>query len=523
MVGNSTLYFFVDTNLLIQCKPLEQLNWSPWKTFEEVRLIVSSPVLREIDYRKNKGNDRAGNRARATSAMFRELLSEGQKIVHPGSPRVVLSVEPRHTYSQVLEHRLNYQERDDQLVGTVYEFVQRHQGADVRLLTHDTTPLFTAQALGLKADAISDDWLLPPETNETEKELASVKAENARLKKTEPSIAIRCKDWSDSEIKCYHSSYTRFESLTESQIDGLMRRLTDKIPVESEFGLREPAERAVKQTGLNIFLGTKEVYSPATDKEIAKYRDETFPQWLKDCKQILRNHHWMLQLKVPVLGCSFFAENVGTRPATDSLVTIEARGNFQIRPPSPDDQDEGRDGKGDNGDNVQSMVLPRPPVAPFGQWKQTTAGWPGDALRVSRELARSLQGFPDLARDTDHIINYPMLNAPLSESPSHDPNAFYYKPDRPTLPQSLFCIECDQWRHHDGEESFLCEIHVATGQVKAEGALVCRIQAANLSRPLSKLISVRIEITHASAFESAQKMVEALLRTPIPPREFFRK
>ena len=94
---NSVLYFFVDTNLFIQCQPLEQLDWSPWRTFEEVRLIVSSPVLREIDHLKTKGNDRVGRRARAASAMFREMLDEMHKLIHPQSPRVVLSVEPQHT------------------------------------------------------------------------------------------------------------------------------------------------------------------------------------------------------------------------------------------------------------------------------------------------------------------------------------------------------------------------------------------------------------------------------------------
>ena len=522
-MGNSALYFFVDTNLLIQCKPLEQLDWSPWKTFEEVRLIVSSPVLREIDHRKNKGNDRAGSRARATSAMFREMLSRGQKIVHPNSPRVVLSVEPQHTCSQELKHRLNYQERDDQLVGTVYEFAQRHQDAEVRLLTHDTTPLFTARALSLKADAVSEDWLLPPETNEAEKELASLKAENVRLKKTEPSISIQCKDWAGSKIECYRSSYTQFEPLTERQIDGLMQRLKDNLPPENDFGPRESAERAVKQTGLNIVLSTKEVYTPASDEEIAKYRDDAYPQWLMDCKQMLRNHHWTLQRRVPVLGFSFFADNVGTRPATDALITFEARGNFRIRPPSPDDQDEERDGKCDDGDDVQSMVLPRPPVAPFGEWKQTIAGKPGDVLRAFDELARSILQPLDLARGTDHILNHPMLDAPLSQAPSHDPNAFYYKSDRPSLPQSLFCLTCDQWRHDDGVEPFRCEIHVPTNQENAEGALVCRIHAANLSKPVSKLIPIRIGITPASAFESAQKIVEALLRTSISPRKFFRE
>ncbi len=44
-MADSILYFFVDTNLFLQCRPLEQLDWSPWDSFEEVRLIVSKPVL----------------------------------------------------------------------------------------------------------------------------------------------------------------------------------------------------------------------------------------------------------------------------------------------------------------------------------------------------------------------------------------------------------------------------------------------------------------------------------------------
>ena len=332
-VSDSTLYFFVDTNLLIQCNPLDQLDWSPWGTFEEVRLIVSSPVLREIDYRKNKGNDRAGRRARATSAMFRKMLTEGQKIVRTASPRVVLSVEPQHTYSRDLEDRLNYQERDDQLVGTAYEFAERHQGTEVRLLTHDTTPQFTARSLGLTVDAIPDNWLLPPEPNKTEKKWAALKAENARLKKAEPSFSIRCLDPSDAIVECYETSYTWFEPLTDVEVDELMQRLKDGFPLEADFGPGEAAERAVKQMDLNIFLGPKEVYTPATEEEIAKYRDEAYPKWLTDCEQMLRNHHRALQQKIPVPEFSFLAMNRGTRPATDALITVEARGNFQIKPP----------------------------------------------------------------------------------------------------------------------------------------------------------------------------------------------
>ena len=152
----STLYFFVDTNLFIQCRPLQQLDRSPWHGFEEVRLIVSSPVLHEIDRLKTRGG-RVGKRARAASAMFREMFGQTHKLVHARYPRVVLSVEPRHTPAPDLAGRLNYQERDHQLLGTVHAFARSNPSSEVRLLTHDTTPLYTARGLDLTANEISDD------------------------------------------------------------------------------------------------------------------------------------------------------------------------------------------------------------------------------------------------------------------------------------------------------------------------------------------------------------------------------
>ena len=508
-MSNSTLYFFIDTNLLIQCRPLEQLDWSPWDAFEVVRLVVSSPILREIDYRKNKGNDRVGNRARDTSAMFREMRNEGYKVVRASGPRLILSVEPQHTYSKELEDRLNYQERDDQLVGTVYEFARRHQGSDVRLLTHDTTPLFTAQGLDLTADLIPDDWLLPPEHTEIEKELVILRAENERPKKAEPSFTIRCMDQSRTDVERYQGSYNWFGPLTDTEVDGLMQRLKDRFPLENDFGSREPAERIAPQTVVGRFLGTKKLFTPATDEEIAKYRDEAYPHWLERCEQVLRNHHQTLQREIPVLEFSFRTVNHGTRPATDALITIEARGNFQVKPLPPEDQDDEQDGEDDELRKRQPMLLLRPPVAPCGRWRIAFGAHSHDLHAVDM-LARFLRGLPNLTHSPRGIIDQQVLHPSIIQSPSHDPNAFYYKPNRSTIPQDSFFLECDQWRHDDREEPFLGEIHVPTGQDEAAGALVCCIQAGNLSKSASKLIPVRIEITHVSAFENARTMVETL-------------
>ena len=503
-MNNSTVSFFVDTNLFLQCRPLDQLDWTSWGAVDVVRLIVSSPVLREIDYRKNKGNDRIGTRARRTSAMFRGMLNDGQKVVREASPRVILSVEPHHPYCQNLEDRLNYNERDDQLVGTLHYFARRHEGADVRLLTHDTTPLFTARSLGLNVDIIPENWLLTPEATENEKELRSLKSELIRLKKTEPSFSIRCVDQSSTELECYHFHFTWFKPLTDDQIGKLMHRLKYYFPLEADFGSREPAERTPKRrTALDILGNTKEVFVPATAEQIEKYTKEAYPEWLDQCERILQNHHRALQCQAPLPMFSFLAENTGTRPAADALVTVEAHGHFQIQPPSSDN-DIAQSSEDDDSTILKVTQFPRPPAAPIGRWQRTM----GNFLTSINRFSHMGMGQVSLDR---HGTTLPALDF---RPPSHDPNAFYFKPHRPSSPQTSFSLSCDQWRHDDGEEPFDGEVHFSADQDKAEGALLFRIQASNLSKSSSKRIPVRIKVAHISAFESARAMVDKLVNSP---------
>ena len=505
-MGDSILYYFVDTNLFFQCRPLDQLDWSSWQTFDEVRLIVSQPVLREIDYLKNKGNDRVAKRARSTSAMFRDILGTGEKLVHTTDPRVFLSIEPHHTYSESLTGQLNYQERDDQLIGTLYEFAQRNQTSDVRLFTRDTAPLFIAQSLNLTADIISDDWLLPPETTETEKKLKSLELENARLRKSEPSFSIDFLDQTGRDAEFYEASYTWFEPLTDAEVDELMQCLKDDFPLETDFGSKEPAERTVPTKVTNLLLGQKQKFIPATDEKIAEYRDTAYPQWLEQCEQKLRNHHRSLQRKSRILNFSFVAANHGTRPATDALITITATGDFHIKPSSPGDWDDGKDTEDYESDELKDEALPEPPTAPRGGWHYTSG------IDISRISALATAGLASNILATTRRLSGIGKHASLAnlawQPPPHDANAFYYKPHRPSIPLESFSLECEQWRHDEGDESFCGEIHVGSKHADAKGALLCRIQAGNLSKSESKTIPVRIAVTHASAVQAARQMVE---------------
>lgn len=498
LVSRSVVYLFADTNLLLQCLPMEELDWSAWNNYDEVRLIISSPVLREIDYRKNKGNDRIGRRARSTSAMFRKMLNDQYKVVRDSNPCVKLSVEPQHKYCETLKDSLNYQERDDQLIGTVYEFSERNHDSEVRLLTHDTIPIYTARNLGLTVDIIPDEWMLRPENTESEKELSALRAENARLKKAEPQFEIRCSDNTGAEIEQYKSDFTRFDPLTITEIDELIQYLKDRFPMESDFGPRESAERETPQSIIRI-LRKKEVFIPVKDEEIEKYRKESYPQWLERCKKVLGNYHQTLQRKAPVPGFVFYAENRGTRPAADALITIKAHGKFQIKPPTHEEEDPNNDGNvGESLKNNTNAHL-SPPSPPQGSWK-TIVPYSG--------LIRSLENVVDGKNIAIDSFNLDLSQRVLRQD--NDPNAFYYKPDRPRTPQEAFCLECDQWRHEDGEENFSGEIYFSTEKDTVSGALVCLIQAENLSKPQFKRIPVQITTVHESAFKHARALVVAL-------------
>ena len=493
-VSQLEIYVFVDTNLLLQCRPLQDLNWSDLFAPDEkreVRLIVSQPVLREIDNRKNKGNDRAGKRARKVAAMLRAMLGDDYRQVRKSAPRVKLTVEPRHQPTNRLENFFNYAERDDQLMGTAYEFQRRNPKAEVRLLTHDTILAFMADDLNFATDIIPDDWLLQPENTERDKELEAVKKENLRLKASEPSLATKAVDCDGNEISRYEASYDWFDPLTDDEINRLLGKIKQRFPLITNFGQTEVD--ASVTSPIALLLGKKKVYVPPREEQISKYADEDYPQWLDNCEKALRDLHWTLQSRAPLPRFEFSAGNYGTRPAEDALVTIDAMGDCLIRPSSPSDESGKNEGDGKNSNDTLS--LPPPPDAPLGKWYR-----PGLASASKVDIDISSLG---------NMPAFPIV-PPMRIHPPRDPNAFFFKPERSTTPVASFSLECTQWRHDEVEEPFSGQIFFLPEISKVEGAIRIKIQAKNLSKPVEKIIPVSILTKHIDCQEKARELVAEL-------------
>jgi hypothetical protein len=133
----------------------------------------------------------------------------------------------------------------------------------------------------------------------------------------------------------------------------------------------------------------------------------------------------------------------------------------------------------------------------------------------------SLFGDPDLLRSFSAFATpvpgqspfRDLLNPYLNLPTPRDPNAFYYKPDRPNAPVAEFSLECRQWRHGVEPAVFAGQISVGSDAEMISGALECHIYAGNASQPAVKLVPVQITVKHVKAFATAKELVERLARS----------
>ena len=484
-MAEGKLTLFPDSNFFIQCRHAHEIDWSRLVEASHVILVVTNPVIREIDAQKGRGNDRVGRRARETSSLFRKALETGNSTtIRQDSPRVSLELCPEHLPSRELESSLDYGDRDDQLVGTVHAFLKSHPESGARLLTYDTGPMLKARMVGVPFVSIPDEWLRPPEASDSEKRIKILEQQVKRLEGLEPVFRLSSRDARGEEIERIDVSVPRYASLGRDDLSRLMEELQAAFPMVNEFG------RAAIPRDHSIIDPLRSYVPPRAD-EIATYQNEEYPAWMESCRNALASCHETSQARAWP-NFTFVASNDGARPAENSLVTVEARGHFEILP-----TEEIRASSHEN-------ALPRPPDPPGGTWVLF-------GLDSIGELARSVERSDALGL---YGRGFSPLPASLIESignPQRDLDRFYWRDGRPSLPSKVLALECVQWRHGTDEEVFAGSIRCDLRENGAEGLLVFRIQAANLSDPAELRVPVRLRVEAASVLDEAERLVRSLI------------
>jgi hypothetical protein len=481
---------FPDTNLFIQCRSLEEIDWSLVSDAQVIELLVSRPVQAEIDRQKGKGAGRLGKRARAAMSLFRRALDlPNERLqVREGTPAVFLQLRQDLKPDLALSDRLDYGERDDQLVGIAAAFARDNPDVSVRVLTHDTGPMLSAKNAGLPYIAIPDAWLLAPETDEQDKALAALQSQLARYQRAEPAFELQA----DGTALAPTITVDYYTALSEHELRELMAAAQHAHPLAEDFGSREAAERGGVGTGLLASI-TRELFEPASEEEISQYRNERYPEWVSGCEAVLRDLHNTLNRRITWPQARVALANVGSRPAEDAYIRFKTRGRLLLSVPR--DEDDKTDAEQQA---AAPLSLPRPPAVPRGQWtRRRTAS---DSLAA---FARSV------AFDTRPLMHPNFGKLPLLPEP-RDPNAFYYKPRRPSYPIPVIGFECAQWRHQVAPETFEFELTTDLVEQAVLGALTIEIHAANITTPFEKTLRIRVEVRARSPLDLARSLLAAL-------------
>ena len=485
----NTLHLFPDTNLFVQCFPIAEIDWSPWAEIDEVRLIICRPVQRELDRQKGRGSDRLGKRARKVHSTLRRMIVNGQDntTIQDTTPRVKLVLAPSCMPDPELSTILDYNHFDDCLVGCVYAYRQTHPGFDIRLLTHDSGPMATARMLSLPFLPIPDQWLLPPERSDAERQIGRLQDALAKHQNTEPQFHITGIDTDRDESDSFQFERRTYARLSDLEVSACMDSLTTEFRPATYFGPRErPQPQSLHE--ISHLLSSMHRFIPASEEDIVNYRETAYPRWVEECEKTLRQLSVSLDIAIGPIELLISVRNNGSRPGKDVLVTIYAHGNFMIRPLQPE-------GYGNGPKEVSSgLSLPFPPNPPKERWE------------TDLDMLSRVGGGLDVL-NRGHPLD-PLLADPIDHR--RDPNAFYYKPCRPETPVESYCVECEQWRHGIQAEIFQSELCIINSDREIRGAIECQIHAENLSIPARKVIPVRGTITRVSVRSIAESMIARL-------------
>lgn len=488
------LYVFPDTNVFVQCKALEQLDWSIYCEWESIDLILTRPVQAEIDSQKGKGTGRLAKRARAMSSIIRTLLKSDKNSIEikNAKPRVCLSLRQDLKRDEQLSEELDYSERDDQLVGITSKFIKDNARECVFLLTHDTGPMASAKLVGVPYSIVPDNWLLPPENDAIDKRINAAEAELAKYKNLEPKFEIECVGTSgilldSKDSKVFLSTIEYYSALSAEELNLLMEKIIRKFPIAHDFGSSEQSFKNNQiefKPGLVFNLGA-EKFIPASVEEISKYRAD-YDEWIKSCRKKLENLHLYKNFESEKPKFSLAISNNGSRPAENVLIIIEIKGNLKLMPMTDEVKDYSYLAK-----------LKVPPVPPRGEWKK----------------ARDLYGIGNSISGSALSLPTPLAAFDSSKFPSFeikDDEKMYWKSGFPKTPQNHLELECKQWRHGVDRKSLDFQLFPKFASNEVSASINISVHAANMTIAENQRQLIKINLKEISLFDLAQEIVNEI-------------
>lgn len=444
----SAVDIVLDTNVLLQCRPLEQLTWSKhFPDYDLIRLHVGRTLFSEIDKLKSGGNSRRAQKARSASQQIRKLLQlDGRRHRLSNKPVPIdlclsnVNVQPANFPD------LDFEIPDNRLIAEA--LMLRSEGNDVVVVSHDTGPLFTAQLSGLRFLEVPEEWLLPAEKDDRDKKIDQLEKEIIFLRSQAPNIAVRFRDSNDQEVDTLDIEIMVVPQLSEQDVLRAIDLVQDASPQWKQNSFNNQA-----LYGLGAFM------APPTSESIEKYENE-YAAFLRRTQSFLRDLPLLIREASKVTSITLCISNDGIVPADELITHVTLGGNFRWRNSRLFAHGE--------------ISLPTPPERPSG------LSFGQDIVSLHRSIL------------------------PLStRMPDRDPTKLYWFSEQDDTETDIVDLRCDALRQRHPQSLLL---RLAPGENQQAGALTTMITAKNLPEPAEVRLPIRVEEKPMTLLEAVRRL-----------------
>lgn len=462
------LQVFIDTNLLLQCRKLDQLPWHELFDSEVVSILVPRVVRKEIDHLKGDGKGRRSTRAREVSSLFREVLrSKSQALVlKPESPRVTIDFFRYRALTEDLPANtlLNSSRSDDAIVLEAVTYQRAHLAADILIMSQDVNLLMAAEDAGIKTLEIPEHWLLPPESDEKDKQIAKLQDQLKKVLNEGPVIGLRVLRHGQ-EIERLPLVLKDFLALEQKEIATVVDGLMADHPMKTSFD----APRVKTATQWALFEQRR--YVPPEPSEIEDYK-EKYREWQSKLPQLIADMPDQLRAEGNRFNIGLELCNDGAVPASGVILQIEVTNGVIILPTGLKERPS------------TACVLPSPPSPPEGRYED-----PISALGTLMKRQNDALAFLGRGNRTDAlgIHNFNVSGREKSE---------FYENVR-TLQRLEF--GCMEFRHKLESKAFEFEVALDQQMRIKKGAISVTVSSSNLREPVRLTIPIEVSYEHASS------------------------
>jgi hypothetical protein len=361
----------------------------------------------------------------------------------------------------------------------------RRTEPSAQVLTDDTGMMVRARRLGVPVTRVPESWLLVPEKDDRDRQIAALRAEVADLRSTEATLSLSVSDVSGQPVKAIEDTLPLYPDLTVEETSAVMEAIQQRRPEVTTFGSKASSDpTASPPMGLSTLLEGLYTWRPPTSDQIERYK-KAHAEWVTNARKALDQLGAGLNLRHRIRKLQIALANTGSRPADEVLVEfkIYGAGTLLVRV----------------GDHVPKLiaeaeklphgvVLPPPPTPPKGEY-------------VYERFARNAQyglGHRDWT-EALRIPDYFDIRASLAK---HDRHEFYRREDD-EKPMAEASFRCEEFRHQRPLQLFSLWIPVPVECATVQARLHIRASARNLRTPVDLHIPVDVRSEHRSTYEIA--------------------